>query len=536
MHPEAIRQYNNAIKYQEEHHGSLRIQAAACTRIGEICIDEDRFADAEKYLRRALKTVNYDYEAVNPTIELFRMYVKQGDLKRADVERKKIDQFREEDLLIGIRVVKYTDALVHYYLLRHEYLEALQCAEEIADKKPETLSLVKAAVGYYEEALLYLRQANEEEEQTAAKLDVSRLLAFQSEYDSKIIEKQNDLLKLRQSQLRLEQLQNEQELATEQNRRDSVALHNQLLQQQAIEQSGQLRETELAEKRESLKHAEQTTQYQHRILWLLVALMLFVLVCLLVDVWWRRRNTKILRREVHAAEAASRAAEEATERKRRFMLQVSHEVRTPLNAIIGFNEILSDPTMREALSEEDLADLRRRCSESAAAFEHLIRSTLSLCRVESGAYVLQPEEVELKAAVQKVVQRYSASLKPGVHINVISDDTATTFRTDRNALRIILSHLLDNACKFTTEGSITFDYRLRYGRLYLMVSDTGCGVPKEQAEGIFAHFAKLNEFVPGIGLGLSLCRSLVKMLHGTIELDTEYTEGCRFVVTIQSIA
>jgi signal transduction histidine kinase len=192
--------------------------------------------------------------------------------------------------------------------------------------------------------------------------------------------------------------------------------------------------------------------------------------------------------------------------------------------------------MREALSEEDLADLRRRCSESAAAFEHLIRSTLSLCRVESGAYVLQPEEVELKAAVQKVVQRYSASLKPGVHINVISDDTATTFRTDRNALRIILSHLLDNACKFTTEGSITVDYRLRYGRLYLMVSDTGCGVPKEQAEGIFAHFAKLNEFVPGIGLGLSLCRSLVKMLHGTIELDTEYTEGCRFVVTIQPIA
>jgi signal transduction histidine kinase len=535
MHAEAIRQYNNAIKYQEEHQGSTRIQAAACTRIGEICIDEDRYNDAEKYLRRALKTVNYDYEAVNPTIELFRLYVKQGDLKRADLERKKIEQFRDEDLLIGTRVVKYTAALVHYHLLHHDYVEALQCAESIADKDPETLSLAKAAVGYYEEALLYLRLANEQEEQTAARLDVSRLLSYQSEYDSKMIEKQNDLLKLRQSQLRLEQLQNEQELATEQNRRDSIALHNQLLQQQAIEQAGQLRETELAEKRESLKHAEQTTQYQHRILWLLVLLMLIVLVCLLVDVWWRRRSTKILKREVQAAEAASLAAEEATERKRRFMLQMSHEIRTPLNTIIGFNEILSDPTIRASLSEEDLSDLRRRCAESTAAFEHLIRSTLSLCRVESGAYIVEPVDVALKAAVQQVVQKYSSSLKPGVHLNVISDDTATTFRTDRNALGIILSHLLDNACKFTTEGSITIDYRLRYGRLYLMVSDTGCGVPKEQAEGIFAHFAKLNEFVPGIGLGLSLCRSLIKMLHGTIELDTEYTEGCRFVVTLQPI-
>jgi K+-sensing histidine kinase KdpD len=68
-----------------------------------------------------------------------------------------------------------------------------------------------------------------------------------------------------------------------------------------------------------------------------------------------------------------------------------------------------------------------------------------------------------------------------------------------------------------------------------MVSDTGCGVPKEKAETIFANFAKLNEFVPGIGLGLSLCRSMVKLLGGSIELDTEYTEGCRFVVTLQPL-
>jgi signal transduction histidine kinase len=532
MHKEAIEQYQNAIKYQEEYGGSTRIQAASCTRIGEICTDENLFAEAKQYLKRAIASVNYDYELVNPTIEFFRLYVKQGDLKHAEEVRQQIEKFRSEDLLIGIRATKYNAILTHYHLQRHEYVEALKCAEGIADRDPGTLSMAKAAMGNYEEALFYLRQAVDKEEAASESLDDSRLLAFRTEYDSMMIAKQNDLLKLRQSQLRLEQLQHEQELAAEQNSRDSIALHNQILQQQALAQQSQLRETELASKKEAMKQAEQTAQYQHRILWLIAAVLLFVVLCMLIAVRMRRRASKALKRELRATQEASRTAEEATERKRRFMLQVSHEVRTPLNAIIGFNEVLSDPSIAEALPPEELADLRRRCNESTAAFEHLIRSTLSLCRVESGAYELQPEDVDLRAAVQQVVQRYSAALKPGVHFNVITDGRSETFRIDRNALRIVLSHLLDNACKFTTEGSITIDYRLRYERLYIMVSDTGCGIPKDKAESVFAHFAKLNEFVPGIGLGLSLCRSLVNMLHGTIELDTEYTEGSRFVVTL----
>jgi signal transduction histidine kinase len=534
MYDEAVRQYNNAIEYQVQNGGSTRIQNASCTRIGEIYIALGRYDEAKRYLTRALATVNYDYEEVNPTIELFKMYVNQGDLTQAEEERQKIEKFDKDGLLIGTRILKYKASLVRYHLLRHEYFEALQCAEEIANKDPETLSQVKAAVGYYEEALFYLRQAVCNEEETAASLDVSRLLSLRTEYDSMLIAKQNSLLKLRQSQLRLEQLQHEKELSAEQNQRDSIALNNQLLQQEAITQAGRLREAEIASKMEEMKHAEQTAQYQHRILGVVVALLLFILACLLIAVRMRRRANKALRREIQATEAASLAAEEATERKRRFMLQVSHEVRTPLNTIIGFNEVLSDPTLCEALPEADREEMRRRCREATESFQSLVRNTLALSRIESGVYQPQPEEVNLKELIQETIQQCSTKLRKGVHINTISNEV-DAFCTDRMGLRTIVTHLLDNACKFTDEGSITVDYRVRNDRLYVMVSDTGCGVPKEKAETIFANFAKLNEFVPGIGLGLSLCRSMVKLLGGSIELDTEYTEGCRFVVTLQPL-
>ncbi len=535
MRSEAVEKYKTAIENQQKYGGKSRIVAAACTRIGEIYIDEGNYREAEKYLRRALANHIYNFEAVNATIELFRMYVNMGDIARAKTEKAQVEIFAQEDLLIGSRVPKYRSGLVRYYLLEHKYDEALKCANTIADKDPETLSLAQAAVGHYNDALHSLRLAATQQEQIESSLDVSRLISFQTEYDNMLMQKQNDQLKLQQTRFRLEQLQRDKELAVEKSRRDSIAINNQRLQQQSIESAGKIREAEISYKLEALKHAEQASDFQHKILWTVTAILLVVIGFSFLALMLRRKHARQLRKELRATEVASRAAEEATWRKRRFLQQVSHEIRTPLNSIIGFNEVLSDPTLCNNLSDADRLDLRQRSLAATAAFNHLVSSAIELCRVESGTYTPKVTAVRIYEVVQRAIKLCSPRLLPAVQIQTSSNEINATFATDAEQLQLILMHLLDNACKFTKEGSITVDYRLSAERLYLIVTDTGCGVPRRKAEEIFNNFTKLNEFVPGIGLGLSLCRALTKMLHGTIELDTEYTGGCRFVVVLNAM-
>jgi signal transduction histidine kinase len=535
MRSEAIEQYNAAMKAQQEFGGNGRIEAAACTRIGEIYLSEGNYAAAEKYQRRTLSKLSYDFEAVNPTIELFRLYVLMGDTTRAEAEMSKLEQYRRDDRVRGPYLQKYTAGQVRYYLLKQNYDKALALAATIADRDPETMSLVQAAVGQYAEALRSLRQSVSHQEQLEASLDVSRLLSFQTEYDHMLMEKQNDLLKLQQAQIHLEQLQHDKELAVEKSRRDSIAIYNQRLQQQAIESSGKLREAELSYKLEVLKHDEQATEFQHKIQWIVSIILLTFLLFVLIALRLRRRYTMRLKRELSATESASRAAEEAIERKRNFLQQVSHEIRTPLNSIIGFNEVLSDSHLSNNLSPADRQELRQRSSAATESFDLLMNSVLELCRVASGSYSPTAERVQISEVVQRVIDTCRPRCQAGVQIIALGDADAT-FVTDTKGLTLILTHLLDNACKFTPSGKITVDYQLSDGRLELIVTDTGCGVPRKKADEIFNNFTKLNAFVPGIGLGLTLCRSLAKALQGTISLDTAYTSGCRFVVSLSPLS
>lgn len=106
--------------------------------------------------------------------------------------------------------------------------------------------------------------------------------------------------------------------------------------------------------------------------------------------------------------------------------------------------------------------------------------------------------------------------------------------TNRAYFSLIISHLLANANKFTEKGSITLSYHLDSGAnlVTLSVTDTGCGIPQDKQEWIFERFTKTNDFIPGSGLGLYLCRLIVNRLNGKIKTDPSYTKGSRFVITM----
>ena len=111
-------------------------------------------------------------------------------------------------------------------------------------------------------------------------------------------------------------------------------------------------------------------------------------------------------------------------------------------------------------------------------------------------------------------------------------DDDFTIKTNESMLKRIVSALIENAAKYTEEGSILVKASKDDNKFSIIVEDTGCGIPEKEAEHIFDRFVKLNSFKEGIGLGLPLSRKLAEQLDGTVNLDTTYKEGARFVVTL----
>ena len=107
--------------------------------------------------------------------------------------------------------------------------------------------------------------------------------------------------------------------------------------------------------------------------------------------------------------------------------------------------------------------------------------------------------------------------------------------TDREMMKIALGTVLDNATKFTQKGKIEIDARNDYGMMTIMVSDTGPGIPQDKKEWVFEQFTKVDDFVPGMGMGLTLCRALVTRLGGLVCIDEKYTAGCRVIIRIPNI-
>ena len=260
---------------------------------------------------------------------------------------------------------------------------------------------------------------------------------------------------------------------------------------------------------------------------LVIGILLAVLTFLVIYILTLRKNNRRLREANEQVMLANAA-------KTRFVQNMSHEVRTPLNAIVGFSQLLSLPD--GSFSEEEKDEFAGHIVNNTKMLTMLLDDILNTSAMDSGNYKISFEEGECGFMCQAAISSAEHRLQPGVTMRYEpAFEGPFTFTTDPRRVQQILINLLTNSCKHTSEGEIVLGCSLEEnpGEVTFSVTDTGPGVPEDQAEKIFDRFTKLNEFVQGTGLGLSICRDIAGRMGGRVFLDTTYKKGgARFVFVL----
>jgi len=222
---------------------------------------------------------------------------------------------------------------------------------------------------------------------------------------------------------------------------------------------------------------------------------------------------------------------ESEKMKTAFIQNVTHEVRTPLNIITGFAQVIANPEM--AGSVEERKHISTMMQKSTRQVTILMDEIIGLSLIDSTEKIQKNDVTHINRILKELTNEYQdyATSETEVRLETeLADDYV--LKTNENMLRRVMNCLLENATKYTQKGSIIIRARQEESLLKLIVEDTGTGIPEQEAEHIFDRFVKLDNFKEGIGLGLPLSRKLAEQLGGKIELDTTYKDGARFIVTL----
>ena len=237
-----------------------------------------------------------------------------------------------------------------------------------------------------------------------------------------------------------------------------------------------------------------------------------------------------LKRSQMRQEAMKEKAVQAIQRKNMFLSNMSHEVRTPLNAIVGFSAVLTDED--ESFDDESRREFSEIIKVNSFQLLKLINDILDFSDFGNDNITFNIRTHDAVKLCNEVVETVMASRKLEVEMRFDTDLSVLMLDTDDARLRQVLINLLVNAAKFTEQGSIVLELKMAdAGTALFSVTDTGCGIPPEKQHLIFERFEKLNDFVQGSGLGLSICQLIVKYMNGKLWVDSGYTRGARFCFT-----
>lgn len=223
---------------------------------------------------------------------------------------------------------------------------------------------------------------------------------------------------------------------------------------------------------------------------------------------------------------AKEKAEESDKLKSAFLANMSHEIRTPLNAIVGFSSLLAVTD-----NEKDRMEYSNLINNNNELLLRLINDILDISKIEAGTLDFVNEDVDVNVLFHEIEQTMRLKIKqPDVVLSFEDRLPKLILVIDKNRLAQVVTNFLNNAVKFTKEGTIQFGYRLLEDekKIYFYVSDTGCGIPEENVKEVFQRFVKLNNFVQGTGLGLSICETIIKKMNGEIGVDSVIGEGSTF--------
>lgn len=332
------------------------------------------------------------------------------------------------------------------------------------------------------------------------------------------------------------------------NEQENMNLH-QLLKMQEREQKVQETNRKLMYERQRQHEMEKNMQAEKNMSRIrLIVIFVSLIICFIFIVgfiyYFRRRNKYIERlRELekettlsleaaqklqHEAESLLSKAVDDDKVKSRFIQNISYGVRTSLNAIVGFSGLLSDDAEKvDKSTEKYFNELVERESSRLTLF---INDILDIANLSTGKYKMQSNPTTLADICDMAISSISDKVSHDVEIRVSHSNLASERVVYLDLQRIVqvLQKLLDNACKFTEKGIITLSCTIVGEKIVFCVTDTGIGIPQDKAEIIFKRFIKLDEYVPGFGLGLSICKAVADRVDGSVWCDTEYQSGARF--------
>ena len=275
-----------------------------------------------------------------------------------------------------------------------------------------------------------------------------------------------------------------------------------------------------------------------------VVVMVIILIFFHIYSMQRRRAYRKLDATNHELMLANERAEESSRMKTKFIQQISHEVRTPLNVLSGFSQVLATPDIE--IDNVELKDISKKIVENSERITKLVDKMLDLSMINSNADIECTDTVSPASVAQKAVAE--SGIEKAAHLDFelqIADEVKDIhIKTHQKSAVKALTLLLDNAIKFThplafrgrtkknAQEHVTLTISSTQHEVIFTLEDTGIGIPAEQAKNIFTEFVQLDEYSDGTGIGLSIARSLARHMKGDIILDTSYTEGARFVMSL----
>ena len=290
--------------------------------------------------------------------------------------------------------------------------------------------------------------------------------------------------------------------------------------------------------------AEQRAELSQQRLFTVGIVTLILIIFFLIYTIQRRRAYRALNATNRQLMLANERAEESSRMKTEFIQKISHEVRTPLNLLSGYSQVLGN--MDIEIDEEELQDICEKIVQNSERITSMVDKFIDLSMVYSNTGIECQDTVSPAKVAEQAVEM--SEIRKTAHldfeIQVSPEAEVLRFVVNQKMAVKALYLLLDNAIKFThplvlegrkdrrSKAHVTLRIGADSDQVTFVVEDTGIGVPSEQAEHIFDEFVQLNKYSEGTGIGLSIARSLVRRMNGDITLDTTYTDGARFVMSL----
>ena len=290
--------------------------------------------------------------------------------------------------------------------------------------------------------------------------------------------------------------------------------------------------------------AEQRAELSQQRLFTVAIVTVILIIFFLIYTIQRRKAYRALNATNRQLMLANERAEESSRMKTEFIQKISHEVRTPLNLLSGYSQVLGN--MDIEIDEEELQDICGKIVQNSERITSMVDKFIDMSMIYSNTGIECLDTVSPAAVAEQAVEM--SEIRKTAHldfeIQVSPEAEVLRFVVNQKMAVKALYLLLDNAIKFThplvlegrkdrrSKAHVTLRIGADSDQVTFMVEDTGIGVPSEQAEHIFDEFVQLNKYSEGTGIGLSIARSLVRRMNGDITLDTTYTDGARFVMSL----